>query len=138
MEKLYKYLEKNGIPYTSRAAVCNYFYNVPEIRHEVAQITAEPKKAAGIMEKIRRYARRYGYIIIRAYGDQYAHTFIVGRADEYEMRKTYGDFQKKSADAAADAIHLRRQGFYSDMNDADFNDYIKGIMEFYGGEYLAA
>lgn len=144
MNNFFKYAAKIGATVNETSTGWNYFKNVPEKHFRAALVVLEydSRETSIESERIRkaleRYCGRYGYTIYNRSGYPGTQYFFVMRADEKEELSFHWEFVKDSVDACEKQIHLRHEGFYSDETDAEFNERLSGIMEFYGEEYLTA
>ena len=139
MKKLSAWLDKKAIEHEVIMMGYNYFYNAPEIKHEAVRITVDPKDSARIFKAVSTYCRRAGYVVFSSYGNMFWHVYMIGRAADIAADNLYNKWQALSVDACEQAIHLRATGAgYTGLSDAEFNDILKGIMNFYGDEYNAA
>lgn len=136
MKTIEKWMKKNDICYTEKTFGNNYFYNA-SIAFEGVTVTLE-RGEVHVYEKIRKYAARYGYVITDLCGFPGCTYFNIMKAEDHAALQKIIEYAAKAQNACNDAIHMRREGFFSDYTDADFNEYLKGIMQMYEEEYMNA
>lgn len=139
MKKLYEYMNKIGVQYSPERFGASYFRNAPVIDFPGAFITlgAFENSTAG-WRSLEKYCKRWGYSLMRWGGYPGYTTYTVCRTQDRDALTVYSEFQKESVAACEQAIHLRHEGFYSDWSDKEFDEYLGGIMNYWGGEYLSA
>lgn len=139
MKKLYEYMDKIGVKYSPERFGANYFKNAPELHFPGAFITlgAGENTTAG-WRALEKYCKRWGYSL-RPWGGYPGYTtYTVCRTQDRDALMVYSDYQRESVNACEKAIHLRHEGFYKEWSDKEFDEYLGGIMDFWGGEYLSA
>lgn len=128
MNKLYNYLNKIGATYQKNTFGCNYFFNVAPLHFEGVTITLDYSNMswAAIDKNIRNYCNRYGYTIFRRGGyPGYSFYSIMKNSDKKALDQ-YNEYSTKSHEAIENYIHIGTTD----------NDFLKGVMEFWGEEYL--
>lgn len=142
MKKVFKKLDSMGIEYQRDYFGASYFScnGVPSISFEIASVTVDyDTHTAADMREIDRYCKRHGYTLIRWGGFPGYAWYKIARADDLAALRLYQNYADISADACNQAIHLRHIGAgYTAENESEFNDILRGIMDFYAAEYLAA
>lgn len=142
MKKVLKKLDTMGISYTLDYFGASYFQDngVPSISFTIADVNIDwDYHTPAEMREVERYCNRYGYKLLRWGGFPGVAFYKIARADQLAALHLYQKFTTMSADACNQAIHLRRTGAgYTAENDREFNDILRGIMDFYAAEYLAA
>lgn len=133
MERIKKWMDKNGIAYQERTFGNSYFHSV-SIAFDGITVTLG-RNSYNDYEKIRKYAGRYGYIITRLCGYPGVTYFDVMRAEDHAALDNLLTYTREAQNACNEEIHLRRQGFFSRETDSQFNERLKGIMEYYEEEY---
>ena len=137
MNRLYKYMDKLGIFYTTTAFGSSYFYNAPEIHFPAAHIHLERGDInSAAWKNFTRYCKRWGYDVFDYRGYPGFTVVSVCRTDDRAALGAYLDYQKKAIAACEQAMHIRYSGQgFTGMSDGEFNDYLRGIMNYYGDEY---
>lgn len=137
MKQLFAYMDKLGIEYSKTDFGAFYFCNAPKISFCGAFITLGPGAVnTAAWRSLDRYCKRWGYSL-RPWGGYPGSTvYRVCRADDWAALEKYAEYQRESVDACEKAIHLRQIGAGYNMTDSEFNEYLRGVMEFYGVEYL--
>lgn len=139
MKKIFAKLEALKIAYSKDFFGCSYFdgFDVPSIRFEIASVNLGYDSIANL-RAIEKHCKRYGYELLSWGGFPGVAFYKICRLDDYKRLKTYQKYVDMSADACNKTIHLRKvYGMYADETAAEFNERLRGIMEFYAGEYLA-
>lgn len=139
MKKLFDIMQKYGLEYQKIDLGYNYFFGAPAISADGAHIYLESGGCCRPeWRRFQRYCDRYGYTL-KPWGAYPGYTvYSVCRADDAARLALYADYRAKSVKACDEAINLRHQGYYSGYSDLDFNEYLKGIMQFYEDEYMNA
>lgn len=142
MKRIFKKLDAMGISYTLDYFGASYFSGngVEDIRFEIASITIDyDTKTAADVREIGRYCKRYGYTLISWGGFPGYAWYKIARAADLDRLHMYQKYVDMSTGACNQAIHLRRTGAgYTAETDREFDDILRGIMDFYAAEYLAA
>lgn len=139
MKNLYKYLDTNGWGYEKTTFGADYFKNAPEIAFEGAYIELgynEINSAA--WKRLEKYCGGRGYSL-KPWSGTYGRTvYTVCRMEDRTALAKYTEYMMQSVRACEKEIHLRHEGFYSSDSDREFDERLRGIMEYYGAEYIAA
>lgn len=138
MDKLEKYLDKIGLQYDPATYGNDYFYNVAPVKFPAVFVEYKAGDAETLRKVIKasRYAARYGYIIFSEGGRGGYNHFTVMNAQDKAEYSLYMKYRDKAAGYIAELMHARRTGAGLDtMTDREFNDYIRGIMDYYGECY---
>lgn len=138
MDKLEKYLDKIGLEYDPAAYGNDYFYNVAPVKFPAAVIEYENRDPETIKKvmKLAKYAARFGYTIFHEGGYPGYNYFHIMKTADKKALEFINSFSEKAQNEAAEMIHLKRTGAgFSEMTDTEFNDYIRGIMDYYGELY---
>ena len=137
MKKLIDYLEKTGIDFERVEYGASYFYNVEKLIFDGVICTFDIRDGA-TARKVETYCKRYGYTVFRRAGYPGFQFFSIMRKDEKKQLDFILEFINKSVSSCEKQIHLRNIGFYSKESDEEFNERLRGIMDFYGEEYKNA
>lgn len=136
MKKLYKYLDALDLAYEKTTFGGNYFRNAAPLCFDGAFITlCSSDINTDAWHRLERYCRRWGYSL-RSWGGFPGYTtFRVCLEDDDRELRRYLDYQARSVEVCERAIHLRATGQgFSWLTDAEFNDHLAGIMDFWGEE----
>lgn len=137
MKRLLDYLEKNSFEYQPTTFGASYFENVPPIHFDGAYIFCGPGEIyTAAWKALERYCNRRGYELKPWCGHPGYTTFRVWKNADGEALEHYSRYMKKSVDAAEQMIHLRATGFYDSDTPKQFDERIRGVMEFWGEELL--
>lgn len=139
--ELEKHAKSNGAPVECYRVQYgdNYFYNAPNFSYTGVlicfdyNVDAEPeyfKNLARVEDKIRKYARRYGYEVFNSTVCPWMRSFVIASRDDREKSATFYYYRDAAIEAVNQAIH---NGYISGspVSDAD----IKEIMNEYGNYY---
>lgn len=137
MKKLIDYLEKNGLDFERVEYGANYFYNVEKLIFDGVICTFDIRDGA-TARKVETYCKRYGYTVFRRAGFPGFQFFSIMRKDEKKQLDFIWEFINQSVSSCEKQIHLRNIGFYSKESDEEFNERLRGIMDYYGDEYKKA
>lgn len=138
MDKLEKYLDRIGLEYDPAAYGADYFYNVAPVKFPAVIIEYKAGDAETLRKvcRLSKYTERRGYVIFNEGGRGGYNHFTVMKAQDKAEYDLYMEYQNKAAGYIADLMHARRTGAGLDtMTDKEFNDYIRGIMDYYGECY---
>ena len=144
MKKLIAWLNKNDYTHKPAYYSGNYFYNVPEIRKEAAEIEIKSdvlKEVKEKADKLRKYAARYNYIIkhesrlnCNVYGEYTIYFYIMPEADAATLEHYY--FYADAARAECELlIHEYHKAGKHQTHAAELNAALKIIMDKYGALY---
>lgn len=144
MKKFYRYCQKIGASYQLETFGANYFYNAPALKFSGACIMfdytngpdasrLEVKRA----ELVEKYCKRYGYkITMRGGFPGYTYFHVLPEADFYAL-DFYRAFENDSRESCEKWIHTWKE-LNTPISDKEKNDFLHGIMDYYGAEYFAA
>lgn len=126
MNNLYKYLDRNNIPYTREKYGSGYFYGA-EIRREGVRVEFNIPEDGRQEIALAKYCKKYGY---RVTGGGYSgiHFFRILTEKDSADIDLYLKYQNASAAAVEKEIHLGQRD----------DEFLKGIMSFYEEEYRRA
>ena len=144
MKKLIAWLNKHD--YTHKPAFFggNYFYNVPEIKTEAAEVVIISKNIKEVTTKadaLRKYASRYNYQIMidgRIHCDVYGeyHQTIILLPDKAAAALENYNFFADAARAECELlIHEYHEAGKHETHAAELNAALKIIMDNYGAMY---
>jgi hypothetical protein len=144
MKKLLAWLNKNNYSHKPAFYGSSYFYNVPEIRKEAAEITISSnniKEVTKQADKLRKYASRYNYTIKHEsrinctyYGEYYTTLFLLPDADAAALEHYYF-FQDAAAAECELLIHEYHEAGKHETHAAELNTQLRAIMDNYGAMY---
>lgn len=153
MNKLYNYLIKAGAVEKPRRGYHEgapielyrvtygdyYFYNAPNFIYNAFLICFDYNVEAGkeyfknlrdIEEKIRKYARRFGYEIFNSTVNPWSRSFVIASRADREKAKTFYYYRDAAINAVNEAIHAAAvAGREFEQNE------LKNIMDTYGAAY---
>lgn len=138
MKKLFSYLDKIGVNYRPVEYGYNYFQNVQPFTCSAALVSFEFCDYATVNKwhiqekKIRRYAERYGYIIINEGGCLGECWFTVMRKADNDILSDYSVFERNSIFECETLAHKYYTGAVSGIV---LNDECRKIMDYYGSLY---
>ncbi len=140
MKKLIAWLNKHD--YTHKPAYFggSYFYNVPEIKTEAAEVVIISKNIKEVTTKadaLRKYVNRYNYQIMiesrihcNVYGE-YNISFYILPGEAAAALEHYNFF----ADAARAECELLQHEYYKSCRHDEVNNAMRVIMDKYGAMY---
>lgn len=136
MEKLFAYMEKLGLDYQKETFGASYFHNAEKISFPGAYITLGPYAwDTSAWRQFEKYCKRWGYSL-KAFGGHPGWTvYTVCRKADQDRLEHYHVFMNRALHSIEQEIHIRHTGGHAGKTDKEFNDYIRGIMDFYGEEY---
>lgn len=142
MKNLYKYLDKIGAEYRRETYGANYFSNAPALHFAGAVIIFDySERPAGVecqkRKMIEKYCARYGYSVIMRGGWPGVNYFHVVKGADADALNLYNVYQSPAVAACEKYIHLWHV-YPSRMTAKEQNDYLRGVMDYYGEQYNAA
>ena len=136
MEKLYHYLKKISADYSVEKYGENYFFNAPPVLYNAAVVSFDPldREATRTAEKIRKYCKRYGYIIFYTFHNLYTFGFAITTPEN----RTAAELYRRFSDQAAREFEEMQHEYYNTGRHNEINAAGLAIMDKYEKQYLKA
>ena len=140
MKKLKAFFDRKGWKYTETSYGCNYFNDHSlDLHFEGLTIGIDceycVKNHINMEEIIRKYCKRYGYMIIQTGGFPGFHYMNITTTAAAEAMKNYQRYSRESVRQCEKHMHFMYT--YFGKNVPTLNEELAGIMEFFEDEYKA-
>lgn len=138
MNKLLKWLDKNGFDYKIVKYGSDYFYNT-SVSFDAVMVVFDREKYGSCIkasEKVEKYAARYGYKIITDGYNISGAWLSIGTSENVLSLHNYWNYQEKAIKECEVIMHnYHLNGIYN-SHHAQLESELKSIMSKYESEYI--